>query len=89
MLGQSLGADDYIPNPFNSVKPITGVCSRQRRDNPWVDRAAKALFVCGGFELDNKTKRVPVAEDCMGWDPYDVLYLMLAALTNLLFCATI
>ncbi len=80
VLGLNLGADDYVTKPFNPVELIARVRSQLRRYNTLGGSPEnKDLYVCGGIELDDRTRQVTVDGAPITLTPteYDILKLFL------------
>ncbi len=80
VLGLNLGADDYVTKPFNPIELIARVRSQLRRYNTLGGSVTqKDRFVCGGIELDDRTKEVNVDGNPVSLTPteYDILLLFL------------
>ncbi|HMF57703.1 MAG TPA: response regulator transcription factor [Pyrinomonadaceae bacterium] len=60
IVGLQIGADDYLPKPFNPlelVARISAVLRRARPEEPGEERARQPLIV-GDIEMDNRTHTV-------------------------------
>ena len=80
VLGLTLGADDYVTKPFNPVELIARIRSHLRRYNTLGGTpASKDAYVCGGIELNDRTKEVFVDGNPVALTPteYDILKLFL------------
>ena len=78
--GLTLGADDYVTKPFNTVELQARVKSQLRRYMQLGGgETPKDKLVIGGIELDDKSKQVTLDGELMPLTPteYDILKLLM------------
>ena len=80
VLGLTVGADDYVTKPFNTVELQARVKSQLRRYMQLGGgETPKDKLVIGGIELDDKSKQVTLDGEVMPLTPteYDILKLLM------------
>src|SRR5215475_10836834 len=58
IVGLQLGADDYLPKPFNPLELVARINAVLRRAQPPTDKAKPDVVVVGDIEMDNRTRTV-------------------------------
>lgn len=58
IVGLQLGADDYLPKPFNPLELVARINAVLRRAQPPTDKAKSAVVVVGDIEMDNRSRTV-------------------------------
>ena len=82
ILGLNIGADDYIPKPFNPLELIARVKSQLRRYTQLGNLATEekeAVYVCGGLVVNDDLKTVTVDGEPVKLTPieYNILVLLI------------
>jgi two-component system response regulator CpxR len=58
IVGLQLGADDYLPKPFNPLELVARINAVLRRAQPPSDKSKPEVMVNGDIEMDNRTRTV-------------------------------
>jgi two-component system response regulator CpxR len=58
IVGLQLGADDYLPKPFNPLELVARINAVLRRAQPQPDKSKPEVIVIGDIEMDNRTRTV-------------------------------
>jgi DNA-binding response OmpR family regulator len=58
IVGLQLGADDYLPKPFNPLELVARINAVLRRAQPQGDKSKPEVIVNGDIEMDNRTRIV-------------------------------
>ena len=58
IVGLQLGADDYLPKPFNPLELVARINAVLRRAQPQTDPSNSALLIVGDIEMDHRTHTV-------------------------------
>lgn len=58
IIGLQIGADDYLPKPFNPLELVARINAVLRRSQPQPDQTQPELVVVGDIEIDNRTRTV-------------------------------
>jgi len=58
IVGLQLGADDYLPKPFNPLELVARINAVLRRAQPPTDKAKPDVVVVGDIEMDNRSRTV-------------------------------
>ncbi|HJZ80757.1 MAG TPA: response regulator transcription factor [Pyrinomonadaceae bacterium] len=58
IVGLQLGADDYLPKPFNPLELVARINAVLRRAQPQANRSKAEVLAVGDIELDNRTRTV-------------------------------
>lgn len=58
IVGLQLGADDYLPKPFNPLELVARINAVLRRAQPQTDKSKVEVLVNGDIEMDNRTRTV-------------------------------
>jgi two-component system response regulator CpxR len=58
IVGLQLGADDYLPKPFNPLELVARINAVLRRAQPQADKSKPEVIVNGDLEMDNRTRTV-------------------------------
>ena len=58
IVGLQLGADDYLPKPFNPLELVARINAVLRRVQPQGDKSKPEVIVNGDLEMDNRTRTV-------------------------------
>lgn len=58
IVGLQLGADDYLPKPFNPLELVARINAVLRRAQPQGDKSKPEVIVNGDIEIDNRTRTV-------------------------------
>jgi two-component system response regulator CpxR len=58
IVGLQLGADDYLPKPFNPLELVARINAVLRRAQPQGDKSKPEVIVNGDIEMDNRTRTV-------------------------------
>jgi two-component system response regulator CpxR len=58
IVGLQLGADDYLPKPFNPLELVARINAVLRRAQPQGDKSKPEVLVNGDIEMDNRTRTV-------------------------------
>jgi len=58
IVGLQLGADDYLPKPFNPLELVARINAVLRRAQPQGDKSKPEVIVNGDLEMDNRTRTV-------------------------------
>ena len=58
IVGLQLGADDYLPKPFNPLELVARINVVLRRAQPQGDKSKPEVIVNGDIEMDNRTRIV-------------------------------
>lgn len=80
ILGLNVGADDYLPKPFNPLELVARVKSQLRRYTKLGNMAqeSQSIFSVGGLVMNDDTKEVTVDEKPVKLTPieYNILLLL-------------
>lgn len=80
ILGLNIGADDYIPKPFNPLELVARVKSQLRRYTKLGNMLteSQAIFSVGGLVMNDDTKEVTVDDEPVKLTPieYNILLLL-------------
>ncbi len=80
ILGLNVGADDYLPKPFNPLELVARVKSQLRRYTKLgnIPAESKAIFSVGGLVMNDDTKEVTVDDEPVKLTPieYNILLLL-------------
>jgi len=80
ILGLNVGADDYLPKPFNPLELVARVKSQLRRYTKLGNMAqeSQSIFSVGGLVMNDDTKEVTVDEKSVKLTPieYNILLLL-------------
>lgn len=79
ILGLNMGADDYIPKPFNPLELIARVKSQLRRYTKLGSMTQTSTYQSGGLEIDDDSKQVFLDGDFIKTTPleYNILLFLL------------
>lgn len=81
ILGLNVGADDYVPKPFNPLELIARVKSQLRRYTKLGNMPVEAasIYSIGGLSINDETKEVTVDDEIVRLTPieYNILLLFL------------
>jgi len=58
IVGLQLGADDYLPKPFNPLELVARINAVLRRAQPQPDKSKPELLAIGDIEMDYRTRTV-------------------------------
>jgi len=58
IVGLQLGADDYLPKPFNPLELVARINAVLRRAQPQGDKSKPEVILNGDIEMDNRTRIV-------------------------------
>ncbi len=58
IVGLQIGADDYLPKPFNPLELVARINAVLRRAQPQTDKAKVEVLLNGDIEMDNRTRTV-------------------------------
>ena len=58
IVGLQLGADDYLPKPFNPLELVARINAVLRRAQPQGDKSKPEVLVNGDIEMDHRTRTV-------------------------------
>src|SRR3989442_941758 len=58
IIGLQIGADDYLPKPFNPLELVARINAVLRRTQSEPDQTKPELIVVGDIEMDNRTRTV-------------------------------
>ena len=58
IVGLQLGADDYLPKPFNPLELVARINAVLRRAQPQGDKSKPEVILNGDLEMDNRTRTV-------------------------------
>ncbi len=59
IVGLQMGADDYLPKPFNPLELVARINAVLRRMHPSEEeKQTREIFVVGDIEMDNRTRTV-------------------------------
>jgi len=58
IVGLQLGADDYLPKPFNPLELVARINAVLRRSQPQADKPKPEVIVIGDIEMDSRTRTV-------------------------------
>jgi two-component system response regulator CpxR len=58
IIGLQIGADDYLPKPFNPLELVARINAVLRRTQSEPDQTRPELIVVGDIEMDNRTRTV-------------------------------
>ena len=80
ILGLNVGADDYLPKPFNPLELVARVKSQLRRYTKLgnMPTESQAIFSVGGLVMNDDTKEVTVDDEPVKLTPieYNILLLL-------------
>lgn len=80
ILGLNIGADDYLPKPFNPLELVARVKSQLRRYTKLgnMPSESQAIFSVGGLVMNDDTKEVTVDDEPVKLTPieYNILLLL-------------
>ena len=80
ILGLNVGADDYLPKPFNPLELVARVKSQLRRYTKLGNMPAEnqAIYTVGGLVINDDTKEVTVDDEPVKLTPieYNILLLL-------------
>lgn len=80
ILGLNIGADDYLPKPFNPLELVARVKSQLRRYTKLgnIPTESQAIFSVGGLVMNDDTKEVTVDDEPVKLTPieYNILLLL-------------
>ncbi|OLE50755.1 MAG: DNA-binding response regulator [Acidobacteria bacterium 13_1_20CM_3_53_8] len=83
IVGLQIGADDYLPKPFNPLELVARISAVLRRSRPDErnEERARATLVVGDVEMDNRTRTVRRAGETVELTvvEYDLLEKLLSA----------
>jgi len=58
IIGLQIGADDYLPKPFNPLELVARINAVLRRSQPQTDQEKIEFISVGDIEMDNRTRTV-------------------------------
>jgi len=58
IIGLQIGADDYLPKPFNPLELVARINAVLRRSQPQSDQEKIEVISIGDIEMDNRTRTV-------------------------------
>jgi two-component system response regulator CpxR len=58
IIGLQIGADDYLPKPFNPLELVARINAVLRRSQPQSDQEKTEIISIGDIEMDNRTRTV-------------------------------
>lgn len=58
IVGLQLGADDYLPKPFNPLELVARINAVLRRTQPQAEKEKTDVVAVGDIEMDNRTRTV-------------------------------
>ncbi|HYW69796.1 MAG TPA: response regulator transcription factor [Pyrinomonadaceae bacterium] len=58
IIGLQLGADDYLPKPFNPLELVARINAVLRRSQIYADETRPEILQVGDVEIDNRTRSV-------------------------------
>ena len=58
IIGLQIGADDYLPKPFNPLELVARINAVLRRSQPQSDQEKIEIISIGDIEMDNRTRTV-------------------------------
>ncbi|PYS22090.1 MAG: DNA-binding response regulator [Acidobacteria bacterium] len=58
IIGLQIGADDYLPKPFNPLELVARINAVLRRSQPQTDQEKIEVISIGDIEMDNRTRTV-------------------------------
>jgi len=58
IIGLQIGADDYLPKPFNPLELVARIHAVLRRSQPQSDQEKVEVISIGDIEMDNRTRTV-------------------------------
>lgn len=80
ILGLNIGADDYIPKPFNPLELVARVKSQLRRYTKLgnMTQESQSIYSVGGLVMNDDTKEVTVDDEPVKLTPieYNILLLL-------------
>ena len=80
ILGLNVGADDYLPKPFNPLELVARVKSQLRRYTKLgnMPQESQAIYSVGGLVMNDETKEVTVDDEHVKLTPieYNILLLL-------------
>lgn len=80
ILGLNVGADDYLPKPFNPLELVARVKSQLRRYTKLgnMPKQSSSIFSVGGLVMNDETKEVTVDDEPVKLTPieYNILLLL-------------
>ena len=80
ILGLNVGADDYLPKPFNPLELVARVKSQLRRYTKLgnMPQESQAIYSVGGLVMNDETKEVTVDDEPVKLTPieYNILLLL-------------
>jgi len=80
IIGLQIGADDYLPKPFNPLELVARINAVLRRSQPQSDQEKVEIISIGDIEMDNRTRTVRRAGESI--DLTVVEYSLLEKLLN-------
>src|ERR1700730_9449079 len=81
IIGLQIGADDYLPKPFNPLELVARINAVLRRTQSERDQAKPEVIVVGDIEMDNRTRTVRRGDESIELTvvEYSLLERLLAA----------
>ena len=65
IIGLQIGADDYLPKPFNPLELVARINAVLRRSQPQLDRKAGDIIAIGDIAMDHRTRTVRRGEQIL------------------------
>src|SRR5438445_12054773 len=86
IIGLQIGADDYLPKPFNPLELVARISAVLRRSQPQADQEKAEVISAGDIEMDNRTRTVLRAGESIELTvvEYSLLAKLLSALGRIL-----
>src|SRR5438445_12625740 len=86
IIGLQIGADDYLPKPFNPLELVARISAVLRRSQPQADQEKAEIISAGDIEMDNRTRTVLRAGESIELTvvEYSLLAKLLSALGRIL-----
>ena len=86
IIGLQIGADDYLPKPFNPLELVARISAVLRRSQPQPDQEKAEVISAGDIEMDNRTRTVLRAGESIELTvvEYSLLEKLLSALGRIL-----